>query len=139
MTLVLDGNLRRAWPFCQPMTDRSSRSSTPAATTIIASIAAEVRNITSRLSNGDTQRPVAVREIERVLKQTDDKALQAAIRHAADQGWLRTSGNRVVSSVVITPDGARASHAPTLPTYAGRATQTPLSNRQRRRPRICDP
>jgi uncharacterized alpha-E superfamily protein len=67
----------------------------------------QIRDIVHAASEGDPERWVSCRDIQRRMGVTDGAACQAALRRAADEGWLATSGGRHIERVRITAEGIR--------------------------------
>ncbi|HJQ60242.1 MAG TPA: hypothetical protein VJ890_25275 [Vineibacter sp.] len=68
---------------------------------------ARIRDAINAATNGEVQRWIALDDIERRLGLTDAAACRAAVRRAADAGWIATGGGRDVHSVAITLEGHR--------------------------------
>jgi hypothetical protein len=75
-------------------------------------LAARLRDALHEAAEGDVRRWVPLHEIQKTLRVTDDAACQAAARHAADEGWMETTGGRDVHSIRLTAEGARTYRKP---------------------------
>lgn len=65
-----------------------------------------VRDAVHAAAEGDATRWVPVQEITARLALPDD-AVHAALRRAADEGWLITGGGRQIERVRLTEEGLR--------------------------------
>lgn len=75
----------------------------------VAQLAIKIRNALHAAAGGNVEQWVALSDITPGLRIADEEVIQAAIRQAADHGWIATGGGRTVHSVRMTPEGVRLS------------------------------
>lgn len=75
--------------------------------TVRIPLAARIRNALYQQTAGDSRCWVQLHELERALDLRIDATVQAAVRAAADEGWIRTTGGREILGIAMTEEGIR--------------------------------
>ena len=70
-------------------------------------LAIRIRNALYKDTAGDGGRWVQLQELARGLDLRLEATVHAAVRAAADEGWIRTTGGREILSIAMTEEGIR--------------------------------